>query len=142
MFYKILKSDLSAFGFGYHIGVNRMENPDDLGETLFTDEGDSYEAGLYFADGDNILAYCHFGDLIATVEIADNANLESWGKGEYSTDALEIQDIRPLWDVQTIQELMKEGVDFSVDNNAFLSWAKEYDKRDIVAFLQKNIYAM
>jgi len=140
VYYKILSEDMLAFGFHYHVGVNRMENPDDLGETLVAENGESYEAGLYFADADNILAYCHFGEYIATVEIADNATLECWGNGEYSTDALEILNIRPLWDVQTIKELEREGVDFTVDNNSFLSWAREFEKRDVVTYLEKNIY--
>lgn len=139
MFYKILPQSLCTYGFQYHIGINRMENPEDLGKTFSTEE-DSYEAGLYFADGDNILAYCHYGDCIATVEIVDGAELEYWGKGEYSTDVLEILDVRPLWNVNTLKELQKEGVDFSADNNAILSWAEEYEKEDIVQFLKKEIF--
>ena len=73
MFYKILPNDMVAYGYHYQLGINRMENPDDLGKTLLSEE-DSYEAGLYFADAENILAYCHYGEYIATVEIADNAN--------------------------------------------------------------------
>ena len=116
-----------------------MEHPETLGKTLPT-EDDGYEAGLYFADSENILAYCHYGEYIATVEIADGAALEYWGNGEYSTDMLEILEIRPLWNINTLRELVKEGVNFSVDNNAILSWAEEYGKTDIVEFLRKEIF--
>lgn len=139
MHYKILPENLCAYGFQYKIGINRMEQPENLGKTVSTEE-DSYEAGLYFADSENILAYCHYGYYIATVEIADGAALEYWGNGEYSTDILEIFDIRPLWNINTLRELAKEGVNFSVDNNAILSWAEEYGKTDIVEFLREEIF--
>ena len=137
MFYKILPENLCSYGYQYKLGINRMEHPETFGETLLSDD-DSYEAGLYFADSDNILAYCHYGAYIATVEIADGARLEYWGDGEYSTDALEIINIRPLWNISTLKELEKEGVDFSADNYAILSWAEELGKTDVISFL-KNI---
>ena len=141
MYYKILPENLCTYGFQYKIGINRMERPENLGKTVSTEE-DSYEAGLYFADSENILAYCHYGEYIATVEIADGATLEYWGNGEYSTDMLEILDIRPLWNINTLRELAKEGVNFSVDNNAILSWAEEYGKTDIEEFLRKEIFEL
>ena len=115
-----------------------MDNPEVFGETVCS-EDDTYEAGLYFADGENILAFCHNGEYIATVEIADGARLEYWGKGEYSTDILEILNIRPLWDVSTMKELETEGVDFSADNYAILTWAEELGKTKIVSYLKEII---
>lgn len=141
MFYKILPANLCTYGFQYKIGINCMEHAETLGKTVQA-EYDSYEAGLYFADDENILAYCHYGDCIATVEIADGATLEYWGNGEYSTDMLEILEVRPLWNINTLRELVKEGVKFSVDNNAILSWAEEYGKTDIVEFLRKEIFKL
>lgn len=138
MFYKILPENLCSYGYQYKLGINRMEHPETFGETLLSDD-DSYEAGLYFADSDNILAYCHYGEYIATVEIADGARLEYWGNGEYSTDALEIINVRPLWDISTLKELKKEGVNFSADNYAILSWAEELGKTDVASFLQNHI---
>lgn len=138
MFYKILPRNLCAYGYQYKVGINRMDNPEIFGETVLS-EDDSYEAGLYFADSDNILAYCHYGEYIATVEIADGARLEYWGKGEYSTDMLEILNIRPLWDVSTMKELETEGVDFSADNYAILTWAEELGKTKIVSYLKEII---
>lgn len=138
MFYKILPSNLCSYGYQYKMGINRMEKPDTFGMTIPTNE-DCYEAGLYFADSDNILAYCHYGEYIATVEAANGARLEYWGKGEYSTDILQIMDIRPLWNISTLKELEKEGVNFSVDDYAILSWAEELGKTDIASFLKSDI---
>lgn len=137
MYYKILPENMTTHGYTYHLGLNRMEHPENLGETLIAEDGETYEAGLYFADAENILAYCHYGDLIATVDMPNGANLEYWGNGEYSTDTLEILRIRPLWNVHTLQELMEEGVNFDADDDAMLFWAKEKKKMDIADFLER-----
>lgn len=132
MYYKILPADCSTFGYQYKMGVNRMDHPEDFGKRRVSNDGcdNEYDAGLYFADGDLILQYCYIGDCIADVEIADGAKLECWGDGEYSTDALEILNIRPLWSVDTLKELEREGV--SIPDSLMLSWAKELGKNDEV----------
>ena len=139
-FYKVFASeDLTAFGFQYNLGMNRMENPETLGETFATDDDESYEAGLYFADADNILAYCHYGKIIATVKPGKDANLIYWGNGEYSADVLEILDIRPLWDLETIKALEKEGLNLKAGNDMFMFCAEERGKKEIVSYLRGEI---
>ena len=53
-------------------------------------------------------------------------------------DALEILNIRPLWNIETLTALEEEGVNFEADNYAILFWAEEYKKNDIVKYLKRR----
>ena len=142
-YYKILPQNLNTYGMQYHVGTNRMHNPEMLGVTVSSEEG-VYEPGLYFATKNFILCYCHYGEMIATVKVPDDAKVIYWpGEGDFASDALIITQIRPLWDITTLKELEKEGVTFYEedmlecmenikDSEEIKNWLNERLKRNFI----------
>jgi hypothetical protein len=95
-YYKILRGDLTHYGFTYQLGLN-------VDPVSFNPKGLHAPCGLSYADINNIFTYTNFGSLIAEVEPVGqiHQDYKAW-----KTDKLVVHNITPLtewFDKQTYE---------------------------------------
>lgn len=133
-YYKILPENLNCDGFQYHEGFNIDVHKID--ECIL-----GY--GLHFADAAHILSFCDYGSMIAEVEIPDDATVYNF-INEFKADKIILKNIRPLWNIETIETLIQEGVEFETYINDMLCEATKRGYLDIIKYLVwhgANIYS-
>ena len=129
-YYKILPEDLNCRGFQYHEGLNIDTNKID-------EYQDSY--GLHFADKKHILKFCGYGTIIAEVELPEDAVVYHSPFGNQSkADRIILKNLRPLWSVDTIEALIREGVEFESFKSFMLGNAAGNGLLDIVKYLEEQ----
>ena len=123
-FYKILPENLVCKAFQYHEGLN-----------IDTNRIDKYKCGygLHFSDLKHILSFCNYGSIIAEVEIPEDAVVKHFNN-QSKADRIILKNLRPLWNVDVIEDLIQEGVDFETNKNLVLCEAAERGDMDIVKY--------
>ena len=123
-YYKILPRDLKCRRFQYHEGLN-----------IDSKEITPYvcDCGLHFADKDCIMIYCDCGSIIAEVEIPEDAIVYHFNT-ESKADRIILKNLRPLWSVDTIKDLIREGVNFESYKGNILCEAASKGYLDVVKF--------
>ena len=124
-YYKVLPEDLNCRGFQYKEGLNIDTNTIDENECSY---------GLHFSNKKHILGFCDYGSIIAEVELPEDAIVYHFGN-KSKADKLILKNIRPLWSVETMEDLMQEDVDFELFKNSMLYEAARHGYLDIVKFL-------
>ena len=124
-YYKILPEDLNCKGFQYQEGLN-----------IDTKKITPYKCdnGLHFADAEDILYFCNYGSMIAEVELPEDAIVYHFGN-KSKADRIILKNIRPLWSVETIGALIREGVDIESYVNRMLCNSTKNGYFDIVEYL-------
>ena len=125
-YYKILRSDMTHHGFKYHEGLNIDTEPFD--ETPYCG------GGLFFSDKQSILAFCGYGSLIAEVEIPNGEQIVQV-RSKYKSHAIILKNIKPLWNIDTLEYLIQAGIDIHIDNDYVFGCAAESGYLDIVKYL-------
>ena len=124
-FYKILPSDLNCEDFQYQEGLNTIALKD-------------CDRGFSFADERTILYFCDMGSVIAEIEIPEDATVYLYGAGEYKTDKVILKNIRQLWNMDTINALVQEGVEFETYINDMFREAAFNGSLEVVQYLVKQ----
>ena len=124
-YYKILPDNLICRDFQYKEGLN-----------IDTNTIDEYECsyGLHFADKKHILGFCGYGSIIAEAEIPEDAIVYHFDD-KSKADRIILKNIRPLWSVETIGALIREGVDIESYVNRMLCNSTKNGYFDIVEYL-------
>ena len=127
-FYKILPEDLICRGFQYREGLN-----------IDTKKITPYRCdnGLHFADEKYILYFCDNGTRIAEVEIPKDAFVYHFDD-QSKADRIILKNIRPLWSVDTIEALIREGVNFDLYKNFMLCEAAYNGSLETIQYLVEN----
>ena len=125
-YYKILRTDMTHHGFKYQEGLNIDTEP--------FDETPDCGGGLFFSDAKNILAFCDYGDLIAEVEIPKDEKIVKVND-KYKSHAIVLKNIKPLWNINTFEYLIQEGVDIHAYNEMAMENAAETGHLDVIKFL-------
>lgn len=139
-YYQILPKNLTVEGFQYHEGVNII--PDDIIWELNKQHEDydgphgNYDENYeyYFSDAEHILAYCCCGDLIAEVEVPEDATLYDYNDKKIA-DTIILKNIKPLWNLDVFDQLVQEGADIRENEYAALRYASKNGYSDIVQYL-------
>ena len=128
IYYKILPADLVCKGFQYHEGLN-----------IDTKEVTPYicDNGLHFADAEHILDFCGYGSVIAEVELPKYAIVYHFDN-KSKADKIILKNLRLLWNIETMEDLMQEGVIFEPYKNFMLYEAAKYGYLDIVKYLVEH----
>ena len=128
MYYKILPEDLNCRGFQYHEGLN-----------IDSKEITPYmcENGLHFADAEHILNFCNYGQIIAEVELPEDAVVYHFCN-QSKADKIILKNLRPLWSIETVEALIREDVEFESYMNHMLYEAAKYGYLDIVKYLVEH----
>lgn len=124
-YYKILPEDLICRGFQYHEGLNIDTNTIDKNESGY---------GLSFSDAKHILHSCSSGSMIAKVEIPNDAIVYHFND-KSKADRIILKNIRPLWSVETIEDLIREGVEFKSCRICVIYEALKNDYSDVAKYL-------
>lgn len=127
-YYKILNTNMCHFDFTYNIGLNIDFKP-------FIE--DSYTCGLSFSDGESILTYCDLGTLIADVEVPSGETIIKHGNS-FKAHKIVLNNIRPLFDLVTLEQLKLEGVNFHAHNDFIFRVAAMYSNTEVVKYLIDN----
>ena len=124
-YYKILPDNLICRDFQYQEGLN-----------IDTNTIDEYECsyGLHFADKKHILDFCDYGSIIAEVELPEDAVVYHFDD-KSKADKIVLKNLRPLWSVETIEALIREGVDIESYVNRMLCNSTKNGYFDIVEYL-------
>ena len=130
-YYKILRSDMTHHEFVYKEGLNIDTEPFD--ET--PDCGD----GLFFSDAENILSFVDHGDLIAEVEVPNGTKIVQVND-KYKAHAIVLKNIKPLWNIDTLEYLIQTGIDIHVNANYAFGYAAGSGYLDVVKyFVSKGV---
>ena len=128
-YYKILRSDMTHYGFKYHEGLNTDTEPFD--ETPYCG------GGLFFSDAENILSFVDYGNLIAEVEISKGAKIipvrNKYKK--YKAHSIVLKNIKPIWTVDTFKYFIREGINIHVKNDNAFRYTVETGNLELVKFL-------
>ena len=127
-YYKILPQNLKCRGFQYHEGLNIDINKIDAEECSY---------GLHFADAKHILMFYGYGTIIAEVEIPEDAVVYHFDD-KSKADRIILKNIRPLWSVDTIEALIREGVNFDLYKNFMLCEAAYNGSLETIQYLVEN----
>ena len=125
-YYKILRSDMIHHGFVYKEGLNIDTEP--------FDETPDCCGGLFFSDAQNVLSFCDYGDLIAEVEVPNGEKIIPV-KDKYKSHAIVLKNIKPLWNIDTLEYLIQAGIDIHVGNDFAFEYAAGNGYLDIVKYL-------
>ena len=125
-YYKILRSDMTHHGFVYKEGLNVDINP--------FDETPCCGGGLFFSDAENILSFVGYGDLIAEVKIPNGEQIVQV-RSKYKSHTIVLKNIKPLWNIDTLEYLIQAGIDIHVNNDYVFGCAAESGYLDIVKYL-------
>ena len=128
MYYKILPEDLNCKGFQYQEGLN-----------IDTKKITPYKCdnGLHFADAEHILSFYDYGSVIAEVEIPNDATVYHFDD-KSKADRIILKNLRPFWSVDTIKDLILEGVEFESYKNFMLYEAASRGVLDVVKYLVEH----
>ena len=138
-YYKILPGGLNWMGFQYKEGLN-----------IGTKKRTPYKCDdkwLHFSDAEHILYDCNYGpsSIIAEVELPKKAVVyHDLFPDQSKANRIILKNLRPLWSVDTIKDLIQEGVEFETYKNFMLRVASEYGHLDVVKYLVEqgaNIHA-
>ena len=135
MYFKILREDLTHYGYTYHKGLNVDSNP--------FEPVPNRRNGLFFADEKTILGFCNYGTKIAKVTIPEGEAIVLVGE-EYKAHRIILGQIRELWTKETFKWLISCGADIHACDDYALCWASTSGHLDVVKFLVEfgaNIHA-
>ena len=124
-YYKVLKEDLNHIDFQYQEGLNIDINKIDE---------DKFSYGLHFSDAEHIIDFCDFGSIIAEVEIPEDAIVYHFSD-QSKADRIILKNLRPLLNVETLNALIREGVNLMAYKNKVLCEAAIRGNLDVVKFL-------
>ena len=124
-YYKILPENMCCKGFQYQEGLN-------IDTKKITPR--QCDNGLHFADAEHILGFCGYGSMIAEVEIPDDAIVYHFCT-KSKADRIILKNIRPLWSVETIEDLILDGANFEDHKGDMLFIAARNGYLDIVKYL-------
>ena len=133
-YYKILPENLICRGFQYQEGLNIDTKPIDECQNSY---------GLHFSNATYIMNFCDYGTMIAEVEIPEGSVVYRSGT-KFKADRIILKNIRPLWDVETLEDLIREGVDFEPFKEYMLIETIRCGHLDIAKYLVEqgtNIHA-
>ena len=124
-YYKILPEDLNCKGFQYQEGLN-----------IDTKEITPYKCdnGLHFSDAKHILHFYNYGSIIAEVELPEDAVVYHFDN-KSKADKIILKNLRPLWNIETMEDLIQEGVEFDNHKGNMLLVASVRGYLDIVKYL-------
>ena len=128
-YYKITNETETHHDLQYHDGLN-------IDPVTFNPSGDCKPGGIYYSKED-ILAFVDYGCWIRKVEIPDDAGtyLNPGSPVKWKSDKVFLHPRKQLWNVETFQELLKEGADPKAENSYALRYASYNGHLDIVKLL-------
>jgi hypothetical protein len=129
MYFKILKEDLTHYGFTYKKGLNIDVNPFDPTPKC----GD----GLFFTDEKYILGFCDYGTKIAEVRLPEGEMIVQVEE-KYKAHSIILGKIYDLWMVETFEWLLKCGVNLHVSDDFVLKHASDNGHLDVVKYLVEH----
>ena len=135
MYFKILREDLTHYGYTYHEGLNVDPNP--------FDSTPDCGGGLFFADEKEILGFCDYGTKIAEITVPDEEVIVPV-RSKYKTHRIILGPVRKLWTKETFEWLTSCGVDIHAEDDYALLWASTNGHLDVVRLLVEagaNIHA-
>lgn len=124
-FYKILPRNLKCKDFQYQEGLN-------VDTKLINKEECSN--GLHFTDAKNILSFYLYGDMIADVEIPNDAIVYEFGN-KCKANKIILKNIRPLWSPDVIKEMESQGADIHCYGEHVMRHAAESGQVEVVKYL-------
>lgn len=95
MYYKILRKDLTHYGYTYTIGLNIDTNK--------FNHSECGSGGLYFTTKKHIHEFLIYGDYIADIEIPKGAQCYKF-KNKYKAEAVIIKSIIPIAEHELLQD--------------------------------------
>ena len=124
-YYKILPKDLICKGFQYQEGLN-----------IDTKKITPYKCdnGLHFADAEDIFDFYSYGPIIAEVEIPEDAIVYHFDN-KSKADKIILKNLRPLWNVDTIKDLIRNGAIIETEKDNLLCNASENGYLDVVKYI-------
>ena len=126
--YKILNPSLRSRGFQYQEGLNIDTQPISPMKCM---------PGLHFASADDILKYCDYGNMIAEVEIPESAICYAY-RDHLKADRIVLKNIRPLWDIRTITELIEAGVNIHAGEEYALYNCAKHNRLAVIKCLVEH----
>ena len=129
MYFKILREDLTHYGYTYHKGLNVDSNP--------FEPVPNRRNGLFFADEKTILGFCNYGTKIAKVTIPEGEAIVLVGE-EYKAHRIILGQIRELWTKETFKWLISCGADIHADDDYALICASESGHGEVVRLLLES----
>ena len=129
MYFKILREDLTHYGYTYHKGLNVDSNP--------FEPVPNRRNGLCFADEKTILGFCNYGTKIAKVTIPEGEAIVLVGE-EYKAHRIILGSFRELWTKETFKWLISCGADIHADDDYALICASESGHGEVVRLLLES----
>jgi hypothetical protein len=128
-FYKITNENKCHNDLQYHDGLN-------IDPVSFNPSSDCEPGGIYYSKED-ILAFVDYGYWIRKVEIPEDAGtyLNPGTPAKWKSDKVFLHPRKPLWNVETIKELIADGVDPKAKNSYALRYASMYGHVEVVKLL-------
>lgn len=133
MYYKILNEKLYHNSFQYKEGLNEDTIP-------FNPIPKCGKGGLFFADINNILVFMDFGTKIANVSLPEGENVvkvTNCGIEKYKAHRIILSNIRDLYCIDTINDLIAHGLNLKKDGDEMLIHAAINGRLDIIKHLEK-----
>lgn len=128
-FFKILRSDLTHYGFTYQPGLNVDTVP-------FNPEPVCGAGGLYFAHQTHIVPFLSYGSLIARVTLPSDARWVAVDEDKFKADRIVLSDIQPWKDSELWRDevFCRKAVKY---NGAFLQFVVQQTRELCLSAVQR-----
>ena len=129
MYVKVLNNGLVMRRFQYKLGLNEDTKP------LNKDPGCT--EGLHFCEVRDVFRWVGLGETLAIVEIPEGEEIIKC-KRKLKSHRIIIKEVMPLWNVETIEFLVKNGADVHMCNDYVLRLAAASGRLDVVKRLVEH----
>ncbi len=125
--------------YSYRVGLNTLKHNNEV----FDPKETCGPGGLYYTTPQHVFEYIMYGDQVCILTIPENAQtVVLYDKRK--SDRIIIDQIMPLWTVETISYLVENGADIHAKNDQALRWTSKDGRLDVVQYLVSvgaNIHA-